>query len=314
MLIDAQKHHAAGTPLWQANDAHKLHSGVKSFVKTYKDGIYVGLDDSRVPKYMSLIYNLLKHYKFTAAQQRTFYKLFQNMEYWLCLSFTRINIIKAYAMSVQWPWILYYFINKWAGKVGLTYPNDYEYIASKMPEIITVCLANGGAHRSFVMSIMGEFIYQKQHECLSDIARQFIYQSELTKPIEQRDLSQFPSWIISNPGFLQKRKEAEIAKLRMVEENLLIEEDRRMIQEELALEMSHKVAALYDIAQDDFDEGKLHEHGLWNNKKYPFKAEVYKAAWKHYVPHPRGQCPTTILGCIKDLTETFEEFMSGDAT
>ena len=207
------------------------------------------------------------------------------------MAFTTKIVRSSFKVAAQYPWDIVRFMMRWSGHKVLT-EDDYTTIASHMPYLINVALTCGGIHRSFIISLMGNFIDSLHIKGLSSQARQMLYLAELEKPDEDRDISQFPTWILTNPGFLELEKFKESEKLK---EHLENEKKRLDIAEKKALQDEVDDACalgIFNFAYDEFTKNVFDPRkSKWDKKKYPFKAAEYKAAWKKYI----GSISTTKL-------------------
>ena len=161
---------------------------------------------------------------------------------------------------------------------------------------------------------MEDFIYEVHDKTLSPQARQLLYLQEVTKPAELQGLSRWPAWNITNRGYLEGRKQQEIAALAAFEANaeaLLVQQELKDQEERL---IQVEVENLYELARADNDKNNF-ENGEWLGKpRFTIKAKVYQKAWDFYCkPNALNKkTPSTRDACIKDLTNTFRSLISDE--
>jgi hypothetical protein len=257
---------------------------------------------------MNYVYEILIHNDISKIHQRTYFKFFVNFEHWLDKSFSERMILKSWERSVQWPWNLLKILQKWSGYNTLD-THDLNHINNQFPKLITLCFVHGGLHNNIIISILGqEFIDSKHENGLSDAAIAALWFRELKKPTNERTVCEYPSWIITNPGFLEERKHKEIAKIDQIEIKRLEAIDKLQLIELDKLALNAQLQQFIENAREDynsvnFDEVKFGK-GKWT--KLTNNLNIYKAACKEL---NNNISPNTKKDCIITLTNIlFEKF------
>jgi hypothetical protein len=311
------KHCASGTALFQAADAGKLHSILKSCAHEEKFAIKEYIDDALIPEYMDGVYELLRKYRFKPGAQRQYYKFFANIENWLKIAFTDTTIRSSYANSVQWPWDLRKWMSKWVGADSLQ-PADFDKIIDILPKVIELTSLHGGVHRTAFQALFGEFIYEKHRDGLSEDAIMLLLTQEMKKPVEQRPFNQWGAWILTHPDFLQLRRIKAMEHINKQAEIVLNENDKKKLELLNARELDNQVKILYEMAANDIKLNTPEEQRKWKKpkKNIPFdkNKDVYQAAWKKYVQSEYAKIlPTTLTALVNSLNPIFEAKYIEDA-
>ena len=287
------KHPASGTALYQAHDAERLHSNSKGDLKSNKDMLREDVDDDIIPPYSNLVYDILTANKFKPGAKRTYYKFLINLERILFKNFNVHNIRKSYATSVQYPWNLVRFIQRWSGAKNLK-KEDYSLIADTLPNLIAIAIAQGGIEYEETMKLLGNFIKRVNEEGLSPAALAFLTKELLTKPVSKRPINQKGAWILTNPEFLAKRRQKELDKLAEAERHHQVQLDKA--EEAKLRKMADDILAraLYESVKEEYIENgaDIFSEGIWNHKTmvksklapWPFTTPTYTAALNKYCP------------------------------
>ena len=300
----------ASTAWSQPHDVGPFHKNFKYLSKNDIGSYVEVLDDDRLPFYQRKIWDLLVKYGFKPSACRSYYKELINTEHRLNSAFNERDLRQAFATAVQCPFDLVKYIERYGGAYKLDV-SDYQQIIDKFPILVNIADTCGGVHRSFMMSIMEDFIYEVHAKTLSPQARQLLYLQELQKPAELKSMGEFPAWNLNNKGYLEERKHQEEEALLKFQDKIAAEEAEKELKELAEKVKAAEAEELFDLACKDNEDGKF-EIGSWLGKpKWVFKAEIYKKAWEVYCKDAdNNKTPTTRDACIRDLKPVFLELMT----
>jgi hypothetical protein len=99
------------------------------------------------------------------------------------------------------------FLEHWSGFNTLKV-DDFKFIEARFIDLVKIALCHGTIHPEFSSNIMGNFIYEKHMEDLSEVALKLLVAEEARKPVSERPVSSFGATILTNPGhrdFMRQR-------------------------------------------------------------------------------------------------------------
>ena len=223
------KHLSQGTNVAQANDVSKGHGYFKSDSKILSNNLMEGVDEGRVPPYMSAFNELLKRCGVETSSRRSFFVVAANFEVRLDITMSVKVLRRGYEVSSQGvSFNLRMFLNHFVGSDMLT-DEDFTLIETKyFWQLVDVARARGVIHPSFWKEIMGEFIYGIHIKALSPTAITILAQREMSKPEEERNIDNYSSCILNAPGFLEDQRAKKEAKLAEDLQKLQAKEQREL--------------------------------------------------------------------------------------
>ena len=200
------KHAKQGTSFSQVHDAANCHKNFKALNKDDLKAIREGIDEGIVPSYMTLVDEILMLHKIEPKSRRTFFKFFANLVRNLDLSFSHKIMGPGYVRSAQ-HFNLRAFLEHWPA-FGTLQEHDFIFIENRFKDLVDIAICQGTIHPEFSESIMGNFIYAKHMEGLSEMAMQLLVAEEARKPVSERPVNSFGATILTNEGhkeFMRQR-------------------------------------------------------------------------------------------------------------
>lgn len=182
---------------------------------------------------MELVDNLLKYYKFSKPDQRSYFRLLANLERNIEIAGNTAVMTKGHELAGSSSFDLKTFINYWPGHRSLT-NSDHDYIINIFPTLAQEAFCKGVLHISDWIPIIGEFVFEKNIEGCNEISLSLIaeeQQKEEKKPEKSKAIKSWDTIILTNPGHLEERRQ-EIERIKLEKKNKILEEETKKLENE----------------------------------------------------------------------------------
>jgi hypothetical protein len=286
------KYDVQSTAFNAAPDAGKGHSNFKKFGKTDDWVLKKERDEHLCPTYSQNLDLILKNAKIPLSSRRSFFKTAINLERRLDLSFSTSVLKSAHDKSAFGTNDLRMQIAHWSGFDDLT-EEDFVFIETVFPLLVEIYRTRGFCVEIAWKQIMGNFIYMKNIEALSETAIKFLALKEMRTPGENLHVTNYGPAILNHPEFQRREKEklddkiAKIAELNNERERktrdaellanaaAVVKFDKELKKKLAEDEMEEVALSVYEIFQDNYfayerrtdKEGGLESFSKWTWKK-----------------------------------------------
>jgi hypothetical protein len=161
----------------QGHDLSKYHPDLRKRNGDLSLCLMEGQDEAKLPSYMELVDNLLKHYKFSKPNQRSYFRLLANLERNIEIAGNTAVMTKGHELAGSSSFDFKTFIHHWPGHRSLT-NSDHDYIINIFPTLAQEAFCKGVLHTSDWIPIIGEFVFEKNIEGCNEIALSLIAQEQ----------------------------------------------------------------------------------------------------------------------------------------
>ena len=243
--------------MFQPNDTSDSHSTNKTFVSHQTGVLLQGEDEQLQPSYIPAVEKILREYGMELSSVRTFVKFLTNEENWLKDSFTNKAVRKGYRLSGLIPWSLRRFLERYSGFQWLT-QEDLDHISHNFFQLVLMAIRSGVVHDYDIreiltddwcrgISIKSTSVGQRYANALASL--------QSIKPIEQRNILQYPCTWLTNKAMREKLLAQAMEKvIKIMKENsdAIEKENEKILKKEKDEEDA--IAILNKFAFDDIEE------------------------------------------------------------
>jgi uncharacterized protein YigA (DUF484 family) len=297
----------SGTAQSGDNDRGKGHTNIKGHLKSEDLHLVQNRDEALIPVYMNFVQDTLVYLGFVPIEQRTYFKLLCNIEKIVYVSMSEKTMLSSYRLTGKVPFNFLYTLRNWACDAILALdPEDFQMMEKVAPYVLYIVNRTGTCHEDLAATFLDGFLRKVASRTLSDVAlRELATEASRKKPMSQRTLSQTGATILTNSGFIQKRKESLSSK-----EDELVQKGRLTKQPELIDNIAYAVGL---TMRDSSQKTRCKDKFQWRSQKDKqakliLFEEVITGNWLEEVDllNFKLTCKDAIQICSEKHTETFK--------